>query len=328
MVERFERWARGRLAQGFALDQAAHALGTSKRTLARRMANTSTLPYPDRAMRWFVEDRYEHTLSRDLSQFQVFSLLYTTAIVIETFEDVRFLSTIYTHNLFYLIIAAGFAHFVTKSTRVFFLLLLISTADLVYFKFPEVANHTNLMLFANIALILGLCHSRVLFGRLEDDKAWSIVAPVLGLLIIVTFVGAGFHKLNHDFLNPISSCIGWFGQGIARSLTADFMGMGVPAAGIFGLALGICGVLLLKESRPLGLPTIDWRALVIPVAAVVVLGAILAATTDLAELSRSARRRRLPRGHDSSVLAACGRTDAPFQTVPVGGSAFFPGRAR
>ena len=36
-VQRFERWARGRLAQGFSLDEAAAAAGTSKRTLARRM---------------------------------------------------------------------------------------------------------------------------------------------------------------------------------------------------------------------------------------------------------------------------------------------------
>lgn len=36
-VERFERWARGRLADGFSLDDAASAAGTSKRTLARRM---------------------------------------------------------------------------------------------------------------------------------------------------------------------------------------------------------------------------------------------------------------------------------------------------
>jgi len=37
LVERFERWARGRLADGFSLDEAALAAGTSKRTLARRM---------------------------------------------------------------------------------------------------------------------------------------------------------------------------------------------------------------------------------------------------------------------------------------------------
>jgi transcriptional regulator GlxA family with amidase domain len=37
LVQRFERWARGRLAQGFSLDEAAAAAGSSKRTLARRM---------------------------------------------------------------------------------------------------------------------------------------------------------------------------------------------------------------------------------------------------------------------------------------------------
>ena len=37
LVERFEAWARQRLDQGFSLDEAASALATSKRTLARRM---------------------------------------------------------------------------------------------------------------------------------------------------------------------------------------------------------------------------------------------------------------------------------------------------
>jgi len=37
LVERFERWARTRLAKGFSLDEAAHAVASSKRTLARRM---------------------------------------------------------------------------------------------------------------------------------------------------------------------------------------------------------------------------------------------------------------------------------------------------
>jgi transcriptional regulator GlxA family with amidase domain len=40
LVEQFERWARQRLAEGFSLDQAAAALATSKRTLARRMQST------------------------------------------------------------------------------------------------------------------------------------------------------------------------------------------------------------------------------------------------------------------------------------------------
>jgi transcriptional regulator GlxA family with amidase domain len=37
LIQQFERWARGHLAKGFSLDQAAKALATSKRTLARRM---------------------------------------------------------------------------------------------------------------------------------------------------------------------------------------------------------------------------------------------------------------------------------------------------
>jgi transcriptional regulator GlxA family with amidase domain len=40
LVERFERWARGRLDRGFSLEEAAAALATSKRTLARRLKDT------------------------------------------------------------------------------------------------------------------------------------------------------------------------------------------------------------------------------------------------------------------------------------------------
>jgi transcriptional regulator GlxA family with amidase domain len=37
IVQRFETWARSRLSHGFSLDEAARAVGSSKRTLARRM---------------------------------------------------------------------------------------------------------------------------------------------------------------------------------------------------------------------------------------------------------------------------------------------------
>jgi len=37
MVQRFERWARSRLTRGFSLGEAARAVGSSKRTLARRL---------------------------------------------------------------------------------------------------------------------------------------------------------------------------------------------------------------------------------------------------------------------------------------------------
>lgn len=39
IVQRFETWARSRLRHGFSLDEAAKAVGSSKRTLARHMQN-------------------------------------------------------------------------------------------------------------------------------------------------------------------------------------------------------------------------------------------------------------------------------------------------
>lgn len=48
IVQRFERWARGRLTRGFSLDDAANATGASKRTLARhlqRVLGKSPLAY-------------------------------------------------------------------------------------------------------------------------------------------------------------------------------------------------------------------------------------------------------------------------------------------
>ena len=48
LVERFEQWARSRLTRGFSIGEAARAVGSSKRTLARRMQSvigTSPLAY-------------------------------------------------------------------------------------------------------------------------------------------------------------------------------------------------------------------------------------------------------------------------------------------
>ncbi len=58
IVERFEQWARRRLSQGFSLADAASSVGTSERTLARRMQHTlgkSPLSY-------FQDLRVEHAV--------------------------------------------------------------------------------------------------------------------------------------------------------------------------------------------------------------------------------------------------------------------------
>jgi transcriptional regulator GlxA family with amidase domain len=58
LVERFERWARGRLARGFSLDDAADALATSKRTLARRLKDT----LGKTPLSYFQDLRVEHAV--------------------------------------------------------------------------------------------------------------------------------------------------------------------------------------------------------------------------------------------------------------------------
>ena len=58
LVRQFERWARGRLAEGFSLDQAAAALATSKRTLARRMQSV----LGKTPLAYFQDLRIEHAV--------------------------------------------------------------------------------------------------------------------------------------------------------------------------------------------------------------------------------------------------------------------------
>lgn len=58
MVERFERWARTHLADRFSLDAAARAVGTSTRTLARRVSQVLGRP----PVRYVQDVRVEHAV--------------------------------------------------------------------------------------------------------------------------------------------------------------------------------------------------------------------------------------------------------------------------
>lgn len=58
MVERFECWARRRLAQGFSLTEAASAAGTSERTLARRLQSV----LGKTPLSYFQDLRVEHAV--------------------------------------------------------------------------------------------------------------------------------------------------------------------------------------------------------------------------------------------------------------------------
>ncbi|MGH8644946.1 MAG: hypothetical protein ACREX4_11005 [Gammaproteobacteria bacterium] len=106
--------------------------------------------------------------------------------------------------------------------------MIAANAYFLFWRFPEVANHVNLMIFSNFALIFGIVGSYFRSnGVSSDDNFYRMIQPILRLLIIVTFSVAGFHKLNYDFLNPSVSCIRVFGGIIRSMLMSDFLGMGV-----------------------------------------------------------------------------------------------------
>ena len=60
LIERFEQWARARLAQGFSLAEAARAVGASERTLARRLHRV----LGKTPLSYFQDLRIEHAVHR------------------------------------------------------------------------------------------------------------------------------------------------------------------------------------------------------------------------------------------------------------------------
>jgi transcriptional regulator GlxA family with amidase domain len=60
LIERFEQWARARLAQGFSLTDAARAVGASERTLARRLHQV----LGKTPLSYFQDLRIEHAVHR------------------------------------------------------------------------------------------------------------------------------------------------------------------------------------------------------------------------------------------------------------------------
>ena len=60
LIERFERWARARLAQGFSLTEAARAVGASERTLARHLSRV----LGKTPLSFFQDLRIEHAVHR------------------------------------------------------------------------------------------------------------------------------------------------------------------------------------------------------------------------------------------------------------------------
>lgn len=176
-----------------------------------------------------------------LSPFSVFALLYTIAIVMELGE--QWIDPWFTGGF---ILVAG-AAIATGMTRLKFLALLVaSTTYFLVFRFPDVANHVNLMLCLNLAMILVLGHSWIR-RRDDPDHAYTAVLPVLRLGLILVYVIAGFDKLNADFFDPAASCAAGMLRSIIDAMQTRLLG--VPLAVPVAVVLACLGYRLLRRGR-------------------------------------------------------------------------------
>lgn len=176
-----------------------------------------------------------------LSPFSVFALLYTVAIVMELGE--QWIHPWFTGG-FVLVAGAAIA---TGMTRLKFLLLLVaSTAYFLLFRFPDVANHVNLVLCLNLAMILVLTHSLIRHRDAPDD-AYTAMLPVLRLGLILVYVIAGFDKLNSDFFDPAASCAAGMLRSIVDAMQTRFLG--VPLVVPVVAVVACLGYRLLRRGR-------------------------------------------------------------------------------
>ena len=169
--------------------------------------------------------------------FSVFATLYVIAMMLELGE--RWHSPWFTGAF----VCAAAAAIFTGITRVKFVLLLAAaTVYLAFYEFPEVANHANLMLLLNIAMIGMFTVSLVRRRRCADDD-YAAIAPMLRISLMLIYALAGFHKLNADYLDVDASCAAGIFTSVIRALQTDVLGVPVviPVAIVTGgLGLRLC----------------------------------------------------------------------------------------
>ena len=187
-----------------------------------------------------------------MSAFSTFVIFYMTAFLWEMVEDWEYSG--FTVAFFVLI-----AFFVfTRITRLKFLIFLIlTTAYLLIFRFPEVANHVNFIIYSNVALMVGLIYSLLRpqssanGSRLAQTESgyYELIRPIIGISVCLLYFLAGFHKLNRDFFHPHVSCAGGMLYGIISMLESRVLG--VPTSLLLAIAIFIVAWQLLKGSQAL-----------------------------------------------------------------------------
>jgi hypothetical protein len=127
----------------------------------------------------------------------------------------------------------------------FWIFVVLNTLYTLYFHFPDVANHVNLIVFCNLFIVVVAVYSWLFPERFSQPEAYykAIASPVR-LSLIAVYFWAGFHKLNTDFFSPQFSCSNSMFLGIIEMLTSTIFGIPVV------LFLGAIAFIFVKNVIP------------------------------------------------------------------------------
>ena len=196
--------------------------------------------------------------ANDIAPIHCFMVFYTVALLSDV-DDIILRASGW-------IIAALCIWFVLSLNRISFLLLLLATtAQFVVFELPDTENHTNLLIFTNVGMILCILHSYARKDRGDVDVFGASALPIARLSVVAALFSAGLHKFNYDFINPAVSCIRQFSGDIAHVFTSDFSGTGIAPLAVLAGMLALVAVLLWQRRPALRWPSIDWGGLLPPV---------------------------------------------------------------
>lgn len=213
--------------------------------------------------------------------FSAFTILYAVAFLVETAEHWARPSV----NIIWLLLITALLIRINRLTL--FLTLLSTTAYLLATSFPEVANHVNLLLFANVAIMVGILYSWARPGVVGSDDEWfEWFAPALRILPIILFATAGFHKLNADFINPAVSCASLVSSWSFDTMKRPLPGTPIPVwFALLGVFL-VAAVVFWRERRhDFAWPRVDWVALRAPFVAMACIASLLLLFTGTANIT-------------------------------------------
>lgn len=181
-----------------------------------------------------------------MNHFAIFALLYMASFLYEMVEKWKHVG--FTWAFLILICCL----ILTGINRLKFLVfLLASTAYILLFRFPEVANHVNFILLLNIPLTISVIYS-LRQPRSTHQDCFRLMRPFMQVALILAYFFAGFHKLNYDFFHPDVSCLGWFlgaFAAIAKSSRILFMPSALILLGMLVWAARSLGNPLKRISR-------------------------------------------------------------------------------